>query len=1191
MKKYIIPIGTLLLSGLAHGQLTDTENYVQSKTYLDYNGTQPSKTLETVQYVDGLGRPKQVVNVKASPLGRDVVTHITYDEFGRQIKEYLPIPQAGTLNGAIVPNPLANASSTPYGSEKIYAEKVLENSPLDRILEQKQVGTAWAGKPVKFEYDASEDGDVRKYTVTTTWVNGATQSEFSSVESYGAAQLYKNTIIDEDGNKTIEFKNGKSQVILVRKILNKIKNTDTYYVYNEYDQLAFVLPPLASGAASLDEATLKNLCYQYRYDGRNRLVEKKLPGKDWEYMVYDKSDRLILTQDAGMRTQGKWLMTKYDQFGRTILTGIIAAGERPALQNLIKDLIIIESRSTAGYVKSGMSVYYSNNYFPSDTQTVLSINYYDTYPQYSFNPSFPSSIEGETVLTDTPSTEGRSTKGLAVMSLVKNIEDDNWTKSYSYYDTKGRVISTHSINHLGGYTHNESKLDFAGAVQKAVTKHKRLSTDTERVVTETFTYDHQNRQLVHKHQVDSNPEEILSQNSYNELSQLETKKVGGTSAGSPLQTINYQYNIRGWMTQINDPANLGNDLFGYKINYNQVEGMETPNSNYSTLKVRPKFNGNIAEVSWKTLTEENEPLKRYGYVYDPLNRLLAGFYQKQGNETANEYFEMPEYDLNGNITKLKRSAALQTGNTAAVVIDDLRYDYTGNKLTKVTDLQQNPSGYPYLASPGTIGYDNDNGSGNGNMTSHPDKDISLIQYNYLNLPKQITQNSNLTQYTYRADGVKVKKLFKNLETYYLDGFQYKSTKPSEAGTGGIILPDPNEVAEMKLRIIPTSEGYYDALNGQYIYNYTDHLGNVRLSYTDTNKDGFIQPRQYRWVQCDGPWNPLNPPNCIDGWKPGEIVEVNNYYPFGLLHNYTATTQNDYQYKYNGKELQETGMYDYGARMYMPDLGRWGVVDPLAEKYRRWSPYNYTVNNPIRFTDPDGRAVKETSIGTTYTGSDAQSAFRLLQNSMASSRPKDDITVGKNGRVVNYVRKEGNNRFFEENGNELFFNDPKNVDKPTQKKKYNIGDQVYYWISRKDYIGALNNVGNNYNIVRLLTQARVGNILTSPSAQIAAYSLIGYESTWGEADFSAHYLSRKLDIGSNVNQNDSSYHFRFEGTNTIYSLMDAGNFMWGGWSAAIGLFDHEVFGGSHFNEILNGQLDSKADQRAIFNGRRFIMTGK
>ncbi|WP_374463965.1 RHS repeat-associated core domain-containing protein [Chryseobacterium sp.] len=90
----------------------------------------------------------------------------------------------------------------------------------------------------------------------------------------------------------------------------------------------------------------------------------------------------------------------------------------------------------------------------------------------------------------------------------------------------------------------------------------------------------------------------------------------------------------------------------------------------------------------------------------------------------------------------------------------------------------------------------------------------------------------------------------------------------------------------------------------------------------------------------------------------EITDANDYYPFGINHLKTGNAYfgaGKYQnYKYNGKELQETGWSDFGARMYMSDLGRWGVIDPLAEKMTRYSPYNYAFDNPMRFIDPDGR---------------------------------------------------------------------------------------------------------------------------------------------------------------------------------------------------------------------------------------------
>ncbi|QBA22440.1 hypothetical protein EU348_15100 [Chryseobacterium indologenes] len=92
----------------------------------------------------------------------------------------------------------------------------------------------------------------------------------------------------------------------------------------------------------------------------------------------------------------------------------------------------------------------------------------------------------------------------------------------------------------------------------------------------------------------------------------------------------------------------------------------------------------------------------------------------------------------------------------------------------------------------------------------------------------------------------------------------------------------------------------------------------------------------------------------------------------------------YSYKYNGKELQETGIYSYGWRDYLPDLGRWGAMDAMSEKYSAWSPYNYAINNPVMVIDPDGNDVINTGAGMTATGADAQFAFKAYVATMSTS---------------------------------------------------------------------------------------------------------------------------------------------------------------------------------------------------------------
>ncbi|SUX48488.1 DUF6443 domain-containing protein [Chryseobacterium indoltheticum] len=941
MKKLIISFLLFAAHCIWAQSLPSNENYIYTKNYLSEDGT---KKTETVQYFDGLGRATEVVQVKSTPSGKDLVAPVIYDQFGRQSKTLLPIPVA-TSNYGIHNTTEADVNNY-YGVANAFSEQKIEASPLARVFEVANAGSEWAmssGHTTKMQYLTNEPGDqVKKYNTEVSWANATLTTSISSISLYAPNQLSKNVVTDEDGKMTTEFKNSEGQTVLLRKGSGSAK-LDTYYIYNVYNQLAFVISPKAEQQITannnvITSQILNELCYQYVYDNRFRQVEKKLPGKGWEYMVYDQQNRMVASQDANMKSNieqpNRWLFSRYDKFGRVVYTGRFAGGTRLEEQNKANAKgLNNEIRNTTSFTLNGQEIFYTNTAYPSAAFVPYSVNYYDSYPvtSHSFNFYPPNTDILEFVMTNTQqniSSNGvnsiRSLKSLPTSSYIKNLDDDSWSASHVWYDRLLRPVGSRSINHLGGYTNTENQLDFSGTVLKANTYHKKTNADpSEVIIKERFVYDDQFRVKQHYHQVNGNTEELLSDYTYNDLGQVTNKKVGNN-----LQSVDYIYNIRGWVTKVNNPANLGTDLFGYELKFAATSDASVAQANY---------NGNITEMIWKNASED--VLKRYSYQYDPYNRLTAALYQEPNSTLPQNglYNETMNYDVNGNITDLKRNQKGYDGFTEE--IDDLLYAYNGNKLTSVVDHKVNYSGYPDTSG-NTISYDL-----NGNMTNHVDKGILEIKYNDLNLPNYIKFNNFVSRteegdvyrnlsYAYRADGVKIKKIHHFFSgkkqtdafrtTEYIDGFQYRTETGIAGGTIG-------------LQFFATSEGYFDFVNNRYIYQYVDHLGNVRLSFTREGGEAIT-------------------------------VEKADYYAFGLKYGGYAGDRSgaNYNYEYNGKELQEeTGMYDYGARFYMPDIGRWGVVDPLAEQMRRHSPYNYAYNNPITFIDPDGRRPEAGQSGIYY----------------------------------------------------------------------------------------------------------------------------------------------------------------------------------------------------------------------------------
>jgi len=319
---------------------------------------------------------------------------------------------------------------------------------------------------------------------------------------------------------------------------------------------------------------------------------------------------------------------------------------------------------------------------------------------------------------------------------------------------------------------------------------------------------------------------------YNELGQLVDKKLHSTDGTNFLQSVDFRFSIRGWLTSINNSMltsdngatnDDSNDYFGMDLLYSNVD---------NNLGTTPYYNGNISAVKWKgsgTATGFDN-IHSYKYVYDKSNRLTWGnsnIYQQNTNSWVKESGAIDEkmtYDLNGNIQTLQRNHRKNQSfyTYASETMDNLSYAYSpmmGDQLLKVTDATNNGAGFDNSSSGTNNDYTYDV---NGNLLSDLNKGINSIVYNYLNKPTSIIfSDGRRIDYIYDAAGVKL-----SMKTYAAGGVLQTTTDY----VAGVVYVNNT------LSFFNSPEGRIFNNNGNLEYQYAiaDNQGNTRVVFTSVN---------------------------------------------------------------------------------------------------------------------------------------------------------------------------------------------------------------------------------------------------------------------------------------------------------------------------------------------------------------------
>lgn len=850
--------------------------------------TAPLKDVkESTQYFDGLGRLLQAVQKKgslvtdtAAPVSAanavDMVSAVIYDEFGREQYKYLPFAANGAggntslYDGLFKLNPFqqqASFAAVQYPGEAFYYGKSnFESSPLNRVNDVYAPGDSWAGS------ESNSNSSQRRNVSTQYLLNTASDSvrlwtvsggSYSAASMYSAEQLYKIVTVDEHKNSTVEYKDKEGRLVLKKVQLSSSPGTGhygwicTYYVYDDHDLLRAVFQPLAveelvSTGWAVTSTILNELTFRYEYDDKHRMISKKVPGAAEVRMVYDKWDRLVLTQHGNLRASNKWMFTKYDRLNRPVMTGFYTNATDTTQSTMQAYLNSQGLARFETYTPGSFPLYSLTQSFPAvSSSDILTITYYDdyswapTFGSYSskdntWDSEFASATDGAWPYPQSL-TQSSQTRGL-VTGFWDNTNGGILTATY--YDKFARAIQTKTYNYSQGTDVVTIQNSFSGQVLQTVLRHQKGGTNTQTHLVQTKSdYDEAGRLVKIQKKLSSTiGATTISEGwhttttlEYDAVGQLKKKTLAPDYSSGGLDTLANTYNIRGWLTSINKGylTGSGTAWFAMELGYDD--------NGYATFSNK-QYNGNISATVWRARGDGEK--RKYDFGYDPLNRLLkADFTQQEGsnwNVNAGIDYSMKmgdgansetAYDANGNIKKMWQKGWKLGGS---VTIDSLIYQSNplSNKLSYVRDGVNNPntllSDFKEPASnnsnnlnSGTADYIYDV---NGNMIVDSNKSISSITYNHLNLPTNISVTGKGTiQYVYDNAGTKLKKTVTEgsiVKTIlYLNGFLY------ENDTVQLLLHE-----EGRIRLTKNTSNVY---NG-YAFDYfeKDHLGNVRVVLTE-----------------------------------------------------------------------------------------------------------------------------------------------------------------------------------------------------------------------------------------------------------------------------------------------------------------------------------------------------------------------